>query len=112
MLGWQVNQPEDGGAMGGWPMPAAGGITLTFTNPDEAPTRLWLFDANRNGWCAPLVSGVEVLWSTFVTECWPGGTQTPIDMGHLIQSVGLSVIGNDWQATPFDICLENITLEP
>lgn len=108
-LGWNVNQTTSGGSPGTWAVPSSGGVTLTFTNPDSAPTRLVLSDASGDSWCAPITSGAEVLWSSFTTQCYSQtGPGTSLPAGTQIQQASLFVPGSASSATPFDICIQNI----
>lgn len=112
-IGWNLAQKviAPHGEVGLWPVPASGGVTVTFTNPDNATVQLTV-GTNSTFWCAPVTSGVEVPWSAFVTNCWPGGMpRYPIVPGSGVQNMSLTVTGSD-VPVPFDICLEDITITP
>ena len=115
MLGWNVNQ-VDGGTMGTWPIPATGGITVTVSNPANTPLRLQLQGTDPHSgtdrWCVPLVSGQLVQWTSFVTNCYTGGTpQTPLTAGTPIQQASILVPGLQTDL-PFSLCLVDVEITP
>ena len=116
MLGWNVNQGTDGGAMDTWPVPASGTITVTVDNPGNTALRLQLQGTDPHSgsdrWCVPLVSGQPVAWTSFVTNCWTGGSlQTPLTPGTPIQQAAILVPGLTTDL-PFDLCLVDIQIQP
>jgi hypothetical protein len=115
MLGWNVAQ-ADGGAAGTWPVPASGGITVTVSNPGMTDLRLQLQGTDPHSgsdrWCVDLTSGQMVPWTSFVTNCWTGGTpQTPLTAGTPIQQAAILVPGLQTDL-PFDLCLVDIQITP
>jgi hypothetical protein len=115
MLGWNVAQ-ADGGAAGTWPIPASGGITVTVSNPGNTDLRLQLQGTDPHSgsdrWCVPLVSGQLVPWTSFVTNCWTGGTpQTPLTAGTPIEQAAILVPGLQTDL-PFSVCLVDIQITP
>lgn len=119
MFGWNLNQPmaTSGAAPPGaaWPVPATGGVTITFSNTDPSNTvRLQVQDNSGTAagrWCTTLTSGVEVPWTSLVTNCWTGGTpQTPLAAGTGIYQAAVEVVGTNSATTPYNICVSNITL--
>jgi hypothetical protein len=115
MLGWNVAQ-ADGGAAGTWPVPASGGITVTVSNPGMTDLRLQLQGTDPHSgsdrWCVDLTSGQNVPWTSFVTNCWTGGTpQTPLTAGTPIQQAAILVPGLQTDL-PFDVCLVDIQITP
>lgn len=115
MLGWNVAQ-ADGGAAGTWPVPASGGITVTVSNPGMTDLRLQLQGTDPHSgtdrWCVDLTSGQNVPWTSFVTNCWTGGTpQTPLTAGTPIQQASILVPGLQTDL-PFDLCLVDIQITP
>jgi hypothetical protein len=116
MLGWNVNQSGDGGAMNTWPVPDTGTITVTVDNPGNTALRLQLQGTDPHSgsdrWCVALVSGQPVAWTSFVTNCWTGGTpQTPLTPGTPIQQASILVPGLTTDL-PFDLCLVDIQIQP
>jgi hypothetical protein len=111
MMGWNLAQNVDGTTAGTRSAPASGSVTVTFTNPDNAEVRL-VIGATGVSWCSPVTSGVPVPWSAFVTNCWVGGSpQEPVAPGAGIQDLTLTVVGTNSTSVPFDICLQDITLQ-
>ncbi|HVV52038.1 MAG TPA: hypothetical protein VHO06_20385 [Polyangia bacterium] len=115
MLGWNVAQ-ADGGAAGTWAVPASGGITVTVDNPGATDLRLQLQGTDPHSgsdrWCVPLVSGQLVPWTSFLTNCWTGGTpQTPLAAGTPIEQASILVPGLQTDL-PFDVCLVDIQITP
>ncbi|HEX3902398.1 MAG TPA: hypothetical protein VH853_06070 [Polyangia bacterium] len=115
MLGWNVNQ-MDGGAMGTWPIPATGGITVTVSNPGNTALRLQLQGTDPHSgadrWCIPLTSGQLTPWTSFVTNCYTGGTpQTPLTAGTPIEQASILVPGLQTDL-PFNLCLVDIQITP
>jgi hypothetical protein len=112
---WNVKQARGSGTTAGsWNVPASGGITITFTNPDAATVRLNLLDSTgTTQWCADLHSGVEILWSSLVTNCWVGGTpQTPLTAGQAIGQASVEVTQTSLVSSQtYDICIQNITIQ-
>jgi hypothetical protein len=113
MLGWNVNQ-IDGGTMGTWPIPATGGITVTVSNPGNTALRLQLQGTDPHSatdrWCVPLTSGQLTPWTSFVTNCYTGGTpQTPLTAGTEIQQASILVPGLQTDL-PFSLCLVDIEI--
>jgi hypothetical protein len=115
MLGWNVNQ-MDGGAAGTWPIPATGGITVTVSNPGNTPLRLQLQGTDPHSgtdrWCVPLTSGQLNPWTSFVTNCYSGGTpQTPLTAGTMIEQASILVPGLQTDL-PFSLCLVDVEITP
>ena len=115
MLGWNVNQ-ADGGTAGTWQIPAAGGITVTVSNPSNTPLRLQLQGTDPHSgsdrWCVPLTSGQLTPWTSFVTNCYTGGTpQTALAAGTPIQQAAILVPGLQTDL-PFDLCLVDVAITP
>ncbi len=115
MLGWNVAQ-ADGGVAGTWAVPASGGITVTMSNPGKSDVRLQLQGTDPHSgtdrWCVDLVSGQMIPWTSFVTNCWTGGTpQTPLAAGTPIQQAALLVPGLQTDL-PFNLCLVDIQITP
>ncbi|HEY4395070.1 MAG TPA: hypothetical protein VGP64_13455 [Polyangia bacterium] len=115
MLGWNVAQ-VDGGTAGTWPVPASGGITVTVSNPGLTDLRLQLQGTDPHSgtdrWCVDLTSGQMVPWTSFVTNCWTGGTpQTPLTAGTPLQQAAILVPGLQTDL-PFDLCLVDIQITP
>ena len=115
MLGWNVAQ-ADGGTAGTWPVPSSGGITVTVSNPGMTDLRLQLQGTDPHSgadrWCVDLTSGQMTPWTSFVTNCWTGGTpQTPLTAGTPIQQAAILVPGllTDLR---FDLCLVDIQITP
>lgn len=116
MLGWNVNQAATAGApMDTWPVPASGGVTVTVTNIPPATTlRLQLQGTDPHSptdrWCAPLISGHQIRWTDFKTNCYTGGSpQTPLAAGAPIQQAAVLVPGLP-TTFPFDVCLIDIAV--
>jgi hypothetical protein len=115
MLGWNVSQAMSGGAAMTWAVPPSGGVTITVDNIDNTPLRVQLQGTDPHSstdrWCAPLMSGQEIPWTSFVTNCWAGGNpQTPLTAGTPIQQAAILVPG-ELQDLPFDLCLVNIQIQ-
>lgn len=117
MLGWNVNQAmTTGAAMNTWAVPSTGTLTVTVTNPGNTPLRLQLQGTDPHSgsdrWCVPLVSGQPVAWSSFVTNCYSGGTpQDPLTPGTLLQQASVLVPGLQTDL-PFDLCLVDVEIAP
>jgi hypothetical protein len=112
--GWTVNQARGTTTSGTWTVPATGGITVTFTNPDAVSTRLQLTDPTGTiQWCSSVQSGVEIPWGAFVTNCWVGGTpQNPLVAGQAIGQGALEVIQTTLTGgTPYNICIQNMSIQ-
>ena len=115
MLGWNVNQ-MDGGAAGTWPIPATGGITVTVSNPGNTPLPLQLQGTDPHSgsdrWCVPLTSGQLTPWTSFVTNCYTGGTpQTALTAGTPIEQASILVPGT-LTNLPFSLCLVDVVITP
>jgi hypothetical protein len=115
MLGWNVAQ-ADGGTAGTWAVPATGGITVTVSNPGNTALRLQLQGTNPHSgtdrWCIPLTTGQLNPWTSFVTNCYTGGTpQTPLTAGTPIEQAAILVPGLQTDL-PFDLCLVDIQITP
>jgi len=111
---WNVNQAQASSVVGSWPIPPSGGITIMFANPYNVGARFQVATASGlETWCAPLTSGVEILWSDLVTNCWPGGSpQLPIPVGTAITTAAIVVPeASGTETTPYDITLESITIQ-
>jgi hypothetical protein len=115
LASWSVNQARGSTTVGTWAVPATGGVTVTFTNPDAAPiVRFQLQDpAGTTQWCAPLQSGVEIPWGSFLTNCYTGGTpQNPLPTGQLIGQAAVAVVQPTLSGgTPYNICIQNVTIQ-
>jgi len=115
MLGWNVNQDRDGGAPLTWAVPATGGIVVTVDNPSNTPLRVQLQGTNPHSgadrWCAPLVSGKFIPWSSLLTNCWAGGNpQNPLTPGTPLEQAAIIVPGLQVDL-PFDFCLVDVEVE-
>jgi hypothetical protein len=117
MLGWNVNQDNnaEAGTPADWLVPASGGLTITVANPGKTQLRVQLQGADPHSaadrWCATLTSGKQILWTSFKTNCWTGGTpQTPLAAGTVIQQAAITVPGTQ-KDLPFDVCLVDIKIE-
>ena len=115
MLGWNVNQDTAGGAQLTWPVPETGGIIVTVDNPSQIPLRVQLQGTNphtgADRWCAPLVSGKFIPWSSLLTNCWSGGNpQNPLTPGTPIQQAAVIVPGLQVDL-PFDFCLVDVQVQ-
>ncbi|HEY3592405.1 MAG TPA: hypothetical protein VGL13_00965, partial [Polyangiaceae bacterium] len=63
-------------------------------------------------WCASLQSGQLIPWSSFLTNCWTGGTpQNPLTPGTMLQQGSIIVPGLQTDL-PFDLCLTDLQIEP
>ena len=110
LAGRPIN-PRIGGSPATWLVPASGGITFTFTNPNDAPLSLALIDPGGDQWCVrPVKSGVEIPWSSLTRNCWASGGAA-LAPGQAIQEVEFSVYGGNTTATAFNICIENIAMQ-
>lgn len=119
MLGWNVAQPNDGGAVGSWDV-AGTGVTITVSNPSDVALRVQLqapggAHVASLRWCAPLTSGQMIPWSSFANECWNSGTAAgnTLTSGQAIENAAIVVPGAGASIdTPFNnVCLVNITLQ-
>jgi hypothetical protein len=115
MLGWNVNQDTASGAQLTWPVPETGGLIVTVDNPSKIPLRVQLQGTNphisSDRWCAPLVSGQFMPWSSFLTNCWSGGNpQNPLTPGTPIQQAAVIVPGLQVDL-PFDFCLVDVQVQ-
>jgi hypothetical protein len=115
MLGWNVNQDTAGDAQLTWPIPETGGIIVTVDNPSGIPLRVQLQGTNphisSDRWCAPLVSGKFIPWSSLLTNCWEGGNpQNPLTPGTPIQQASIIVPGKQTDL-PFDFCLVDVQVQ-
>jgi len=116
MLGWNVNQAATSGStMDTWMVPSSGGVTVTVVNnPPTVALRLQLQGTDPHSstdrWCAPLVSGQQIKWSDFKTNCYTGGTpQNALTPGTAIQQGSVLVPGLQTDL-PFDVCLIDIQI--
>jgi hypothetical protein len=111
---WNVNQPRSGTTGGTWVVPSTGGITVTFSNPDNVSTRFQLQDpTGTTQWCSPVQSGVEIPWGAFVTNCWLGGTtQSQLPSGQAIGQAAFMVPQTILTGgMPYNICIQNMTIQ-
>ena len=113
MLGWNVNQDQNGGDALTWNVPDSGGIIVTVSNPDNTNLRVQLQGTNphvdTDRWCAPLTNGVVIPWSSFVTDCWTTGG-APLTPGTPLQQAAILVPG-ELQDLPFSLCLVDIEIQ-
>jgi hypothetical protein len=119
MAGWNVAQAQATSATsptaGTWAV-AGTGVTITFTNPQNAPVRFQVQGpapaSASTRWCATVTSGVPLTWASLTTNCWTGGSpQTPLAVGTPIQQAMIEVYGSNTKATPYDICIQDVTLQ-
>jgi hypothetical protein len=117
MLGWNLNQAATAGASQlTWAVPSSGGVIVTVDNPGATVLRVQLQGTNPHDgsdrWCAALTSGQLIPWSSFVTNCWQGGTpQNPLTPGTMLQQ-GSIIVPGTLAELPFDLCLTNLQIEP
>jgi hypothetical protein len=116
MLGWNVNQEDSVNNIANtWAVPASGGVIVTVNNPGNTELRLQLQGTDPHSgadrWCAPLVSGQLVPWSSLLTNCWTGGTpQNALTPGTPIQQAAIIVPGLQ-SDLPFNFCIVDIQIQ-
>lgn len=115
MLGWNLNQEPTTDAPLGTITPGAEGITVSVTAKTPAQLRLQIQAADGadnadHRWCAEIGTGgksIFVPYTTFNTECWPGGAGTAYDGVTPLSQVIVQVPSAETDV-PFDFCVDSI----
>jgi hypothetical protein len=116
MVGWNLNQAPTTDAPLGTVTPGNEGITVNITATVAAQLRLQIQAADGadnpdHRWCAEIGTGgpkIFVPYTTFNTECWPGGAGVAYDGVTPLTQVIIQVPS---QATDvaYDFCVNSIT---
>jgi hypothetical protein len=115
MVGWNLNQEATMDAPLGEIMPGNEGISVAITATVPAQLRLQIQAADGadnalHRWCAEIGTGgasIFVPYSSFNTECWPGGLGTAYDGTVPITQVIVQVPSAPTDV-PFDFCINSI----
>jgi hypothetical protein len=106
-IAWNVNQAMTTGAPTMSVAPTGTGLSIDAPGTTTA-MRVYLSDGTTS-WCAylPAAGGGRIPWSSFNTECWPGGQGTPYAMQPLVQ-VLIGAVADETVATCFCFCIVSI----
>jgi hypothetical protein len=115
MVGWNLNQAATEDAPLAEVMPGNEGISVSITATVAAQLRLQIQAADGadnalHRWCAEIGTGgtdIFVPYSSFNTECWPGGAGTAYDGTVPLTQVIIQVPSAP-TAVPFDFCINSI----
>ena len=115
MLGWNLNQEPTTDAPLGTITPANEGISVNITANTAAQLRLQIqgTDGETNAdhrWCAEIGTGganIFVPYSSFNTQCWPGGEGVAYD-GTVPISQVIVQVPSQAADVPFDFCVNSI----
>ncbi|HEY3494260.1 MAG TPA: hypothetical protein VGK73_06225, partial [Polyangiaceae bacterium] len=115
MLGWNLNQERVAESPLGTITPANEGISVNITANTPAQLRLQIqgLDGETNAehrWCAEIGTGgasIFVPYSSFNTECWPGGEGLPYD-GSVPIAQAIIQVPSATTDVPFDFCVNSI----
>jgi hypothetical protein len=115
MVGWNLNQEATMDAPLGEIMPGNEGISVNITATVPAQLRLQIQAADGadnalHRWCAEIGTGgaaIFVPYSSFNTECWPGGMGTAYDGTVPLTQVIVQVPSAETNV-PFDFCINSI----
>jgi len=116
MVGWNLNQEPTTDAPLSPITPANEGITVSITANTPAQLRLQIQAADgetnaEHRWCAEIGTGgpnIFVPYTSFNTECWPGGEGVAYD-GVTPITQAIVQIPSTATAVPFDFCINSIT---
>jgi hypothetical protein len=115
MVGWNLNQEATMDAALGTIMPGNEGISVSITATVPAQLRLQIQAADGadnalHRWCAEIGTGganIFVPYSSFNTECWPGGMGTAYD-GTVALTQVIVQVPSATTNVPFDFCINSI----
>jgi hypothetical protein len=115
MVGWNLNQEPTTDAPLGTVMPGNDGISVNITATVPAQLRLQIQAADGadnalHRWCAEIGTGganIFVPYTSFNTECWPGGMGTAYDGTVPLTQVIVQVPSAETNV-PFDFCINSI----
>lgn len=115
MLGWNLNQEPTTDAPLGTVTPGKMGISVNITATTPAQLRLQIQAADgadnaMHRWCAEIGTGganIFVPYSSFNTECWPGGEGVAYDGTTPISQVIVQVPSAETNVN-FDFCVNSI----
>lgn len=104
---WNVNQAMTTGAPAMSVTPTGTGLSIDGPGTTTA-MRVNLTDGTTT-WCAylPAAGGGTIPWSSFNTECWPGGQGTPYTMQPFVK-VQVAAVANETDPTCFCFCIVSI----
>jgi hypothetical protein len=115
MVGWNLNQEPTMDAPLGEITPGNEGISVNITANVPAQLRLQIQAADGadnalHRWCAEIGTGgaaIFVPYSSFNTECWPGGMGTAYD-GTVPLTQVIVQVPSATTNVPFDFCINSI----
>lgn len=117
-IGFNLNQPVDPTTnKGGDPMPFDGSSITAFsfelTGPTVPTSMRFSVETSTGDHCtlpsAMIKAGVNTIeLSSLVTECWTGGTQSPLADKNSMIKIAWGVVTNSSSAVPFDFCVSNV----
>jgi hypothetical protein len=115
MLGWNLNQEPTTDAPLATVTPGKMGVSVNITATVAAQLRLQIQAADgadnaMHRWCAEIGTGganIFVPYSSFNTECWPGGEGVPYDGTTPISQVIIQVPSAETNVN-FDFCVNSI----
>jgi len=104
---WNVNQAMTAGASAMTVTPTGTGLSINAPGATTA-MRVNLTDGTTS-WCAylPAAGGGTIPWSSFRTECWPGGQGTPYAKQPFVR-VQVAAVTNGTDYTCFCFCIVSI----
>lgn len=115
MLGFNVNQPIEGGDGSEltWAYAGTTGVEYAVTMNVESPLRIQIQGAlgyPDEAWCANTTGATGLIpWTDFNKTCWDNkGTYYDADGYPALEAVMFLVPGDDTAATPFDFCVSSI----
>ena len=115
MVGWNLNQEKVTDAPLGTVTPGKAGVAVSITSKVAAQLRLQIqasdgADNADHRWCAEIGTGgadIFVPYTSFNTECWPGGAGTAYD-GTTPISQAIVQVPSAATDVPFDFCINSI----
>ena len=116
MVGWNLNQEKVADAPLGTVTPGKAGVAVSITAKVAAQLRLQIqasdgADNADHRWCAEIGTGgadIFVPYTSFNTECWPGGAGTAYD-GTTPITQAIVQVPSATADVPFDFCINSIT---
>lgn len=113
-IGFNLNQAQGSTTAGAYTVPSnATGITYSLSNLPSQGIRVTIGNTTSSGgtdYCAILkaTSGM-VPWSSFNTQCWPGGSGTSLSAPPTGPTHVQFQVESDTAVTPFDFCVTGVS---
>jgi hypothetical protein len=94
-------------------VPTGTGIMVTVDNKLGTFLRVTITGGDTKGYCTTLTgSGGVIPWASFHDQCYANPMGAAFDPAIGMTDVAVNVPGNNTMATPFDVCVNDLSIAP